>query len=52
MDGIKVLVDNISIQYLRGSTINFVNDERRKGFIVENPNVLPACDCSGGSCNS
>jgi len=52
MDGIKVLVDNISIQYMRGSTINFVNDERGKGFIVENPNVLPTCDCSGGSCNS
>ena len=52
MDGIKVLVDNISTQYLRGSTINFVNDERGKGFIVENPNVLPTCDRSGGSCNS
>ncbi len=52
VDGIKVLVDNISIQYMRGSTINFVNDERGNGFIVENPNVLPACDCSGGSCNS
>ena len=52
MDGIKVLVDNISIQYLRGSIINFVNDERGKGFIVENPNILPACDCSGGSCNT
>jgi len=52
IDGIKVLVDNISIQYMHGSTINFVNDERGKGFIVENPTVLPACDCSGGSCNS
>jgi len=52
MDGIKVLVDNISIQYMRGSTINFVTDERGKGFIVENPNLLPACDCSGDSCNS
>ena len=52
MNGIKILVDNLSIQYMRGSTINFANDERGKGFIVENPNVLPACDCSGGSCNS
>jgi iron-sulfur cluster assembly accessory protein len=52
LEGIKILVDNVSIQYMRGSTINFVNDERGKGFIVENPNVLPACDCSGGNCNS
>jgi Fe-S cluster assembly iron-binding protein IscA len=51
---------------MRGSTINFVNDERGKGFVVDNgspgyhnPNVLPACDCGsrgyhgeGGSCNS
>jgi iron-sulfur cluster assembly accessory protein len=51
-EGIKVLVDNVSVQYMRGSTINFVNDERGKGFIVENPNVLAACDCSSGSCNS
>ena len=51
-EGIKVLVDNLSIQYMRGATINFMNNERGKGFIVENPNVLPACDCSSGACNS
>jgi len=51
-EGIKVLVDNISIQYMRGATITFMNDERGKGFIVENPNGLPACDCSSGACNS
>ena len=65
-EGIKVLVDDVSIQYMRGSTINFMNDERGKGFVVDNgspgyhsPNVLPACDCGsrgyhgeGGSYNS
>ena len=51
-EGIKVLVDNISMQYMRGAIINFMNNERGKGFIVENPNVLSACDCSSGSCNS
>jgi len=51
-EGIKVLVDNLSIQYMRGATINFMNNERGKGFFVENPNVLPACDCSSGACNS
>ena len=51
-EGIRVLVDNISIQYMRGAIINFMNNERGKGFIVENPNVLSACDCSSGSCNS
>lgn len=51
-EGMKVVVDDVSIQYMHGSTINFVNDERGNGFIVENPNVMPACDCSGGSCSS
>ncbi len=49
-DGIKVLVDDISIQYLRGATIDFVEDERGKGFVVNNPNIEPACACEGGSC--
>ena len=51
-DGIKVLVDNTSFQYIRGSTINFVENERGKGFTIDNPNAFPACDCSSGSCNS
>ncbi len=51
-DGIKVLVDNISFQYMRGSIINFVDNGRGKGFAIENPNVLPACDCNGGGCSS
>jgi len=51
-DGIKVLVDNISFQYMRGSIINFMDNERGKSFAIENPNVLPACDCNGGGCSS
>jgi iron-sulfur cluster assembly protein len=50
-EGIKVLVDNVSIQYMRGATINFIDDERGKGFLVENPNALPACDCGSGGGN-
>jgi len=49
-DGIKVIVDNQSIEYMRGATIDFVDDERGKGFMVENPNVLPSCSCESGSC--
>lgn len=49
-EGVKVVVDNQSIEYMRGSTIEFVDDERGKGFMVNNPNVLPSCSCEGGSC--
>jgi iron-sulfur cluster assembly accessory protein len=51
-DGIKVLVDDVSLQYLHGATVDFVEDERGKGFLVENPNALPACSCEGGSCGT
>jgi iron-sulfur cluster assembly protein len=47
-EGIKLLVDEISIQYMLGSTVDYINDERGKGFLVDNPNTAPACDCGGG----
>jgi iron-sulfur cluster assembly accessory protein len=49
-EGLKVLVDDQSIQYMTGATINYIDDERGKGFMVENPNVLPSCSCESGSC--
>jgi len=49
-DGIKVVIDNQSIEYVRGSTIEFVDDERGKGFMVNNPNSLPSCSCESGTC--
>lgn len=49
-EGLKVLVDEVSIQYMAGARIDFIDDERGKGFLVENPNVAPACSCEGGSC--
>jgi len=51
-EGLKVLIDEQSIQYLAGVTIDYIDDERGKGFLVENPNVLPSCSCEGGSCGS
>jgi iron-sulfur cluster assembly accessory protein len=49
-DGIRLLIDDQSIDYMRGATIDFVDDGRGKGFVVDNPNVLPACSCESGSC--
>jgi iron-sulfur cluster assembly accessory protein len=50
--GLKVLVDEVSLQYLNGATINYIDDERGKGFLVDNPNVPSACSCENGSCGS
>ena len=53
--GIKLVVDNVSMDYLRGASIDFVNDPQRgAGFVVNSPNAKSGhgeegCDC-GGSC--
>ena len=49
--GIKVIVDEVSIGYMRGSTVDFVEDATGGGFKVENPNELASCapqDDAGG----
>ena len=44
-DGIKVVVDNVSVAYVRGAKIDFVDDPARgAGFLVDSP------ASSGGSC--
>jgi len=58
-DGVKVVIDETSIDYLRGAKIDFVNDpERGAGFVVDSPNTKShshehdegGCAC-GGSCS-
>ena len=56
-NGVKVIVDEVSIEYLRGATIDFVNDPvRGAGFAVDSPNAREhahgeeGCAC-GGSCS-
>lgn len=55
-NGVKVVVDEVSIDYLRGAHIDFVNDPSRgAGFIVDSPNAQAheehgECAC-GGSCS-
>ena len=35
-DGVKVIVDEVSIDYLRGSTVDYVNDVMASGFKIDN----------------
>jgi len=52
-EGLKLLVDETSIQFMGGATVDYVDDERGKGFLVDNPNVVPSsCSCEGGTCGS
>jgi iron-sulfur cluster assembly accessory protein len=59
-NGVQVVVDEVSIDYLRGASIDFVNDPMRgAGFAVDSPNAKGhshgeeggcACGSGGGSC--
>jgi iron-sulfur cluster assembly accessory protein len=44
-DGVKVVVDEISIDYLRGASIDYVDDVMGSGFKIENPNAISSCGC-------
>jgi iron-sulfur cluster assembly protein len=43
--GLKLLVDNESLQFVRGSTIDYEETLQGAGFKVDNPNVVAACGC-------
>jgi iron-sulfur cluster assembly protein len=43
--GVQVIVDEVSINYMRGSTVDFVEDLMGSGFKVENPNAMASCGC-------
>jgi len=42
---IRLLVDNPSLPYVRGSVIDFVDELQGAGFKVENPNGIAASGC-------
>jgi len=44
-EGVSVIIDGQSIQYLKGSTIDFHQDVMHSGFKIENPNAVSSCGC-------
>ena len=44
-DGATVLVDQISLQYIDGSVIDFVDDLIGQSFKIENPHATASCGC-------
>jgi len=48
-EGVKVVVDEVSIDYLRDATVDFVNDPQRgAGFAVNSPNAKGHSHGEGG----
>lgn len=60
--GVKILIDGMSINYMEGATVDFVDDDLGGGFKIENPNATGSCGCGssfkteggpeGGGCGS
>lgn len=44
-DGVTVLVDSMSIEYLQGAEIDYKDDLSGSQFIIRNPNATTTCGC-------
>lgn len=45
VDGIKLIVDEVSIKYLQGATVDYVEGMTNSGFKISNPNAVSSCNC-------
>ena len=44
-NGVKLFVDPISIRYLQGAQVDFVDTVTGGGFTIKNPNATSTCGC-------
>ncbi len=44
-DGLKVLVDSVSLPFLANAVIDFTDELIGARFVVQNPNATSSCGC-------
>jgi iron-sulfur cluster assembly accessory protein len=44
-DGVGVVVDRMSLPYLNGAVIDFMDTIEKQGFTIDNPNAGGSCAC-------
>jgi len=44
-DGVSLVVDPMSIQYLEGATVDYVENLEGARFTINNPNATTTCGC-------
>ncbi|MDO5724194.1 MAG: iron-sulfur cluster insertion protein ErpA [Flaviflexus sp.] len=44
-NGVEVVVDQMSLPYLEGATIDFADTIEQQGFTIDNPNAAGSCAC-------
>jgi len=45
INGVRLVVDPISIRYLQGAEVDFVDNVSGGGFTIKNPNAKSTCGC-------
>lgn len=43
--GVRLVIDDVSINYLDGATVDYVDEVMGSGFKIENPNAVSTCGC-------
>ena len=44
-DAVQVVTDKMSVPYLMGATIDYVDTIEKQGFTIDNPNATGSCAC-------
>lgn len=44
-DGVKVLIDGMSMQYLEGASVDYQEEFMSSGFVIKNPQAVSTCGC-------
>lgn len=50
--GVQVIVDEVSIGYMQGASIDYVENSMGSGFKIDNPNSLGSCGCGSSTDNA
>jgi len=45
VNGVRLFVDPISLRYLNGAEVDFVDNNMGGGFTIKNPNAKSTCGC-------
>jgi iron-sulfur cluster assembly accessory protein len=45
IEGVRVIVDPMSLRYLEGAEVDYKNDLLGGGFAIKNPNATSTCGC-------
>jgi iron-sulfur cluster insertion protein len=44
-EGVKLLIDSMSYQYMAGATIDYKEELMGSHFVIQNPNATSTCGC-------